>query len=188
ARPRRLPAGPDTEFSDAVALQLPVTLPTGVRLPYFLFGDAQNPVELWFADLADTSQAKAFLGRGSAAIAPADAPPPEMVASYEDGVWSVIFKRSRKERGVVPFNEGTFVPVAFSVWDGFNRERGNKRGMTAWYFLYLEPLEQPSPVGPMVKAAAIVLILELLIVALVLRHHRKNQQAHTVGAAQPAGA
>lgn len=182
------PAGPDTEFSDAVALQLPLTLPTGVRLPYFLFGDAQNPVELWFADLAQPQAAKTFLGRGSTAIAPGEGEPPEMVASYEDGVWSVIFKRSRKLRSGVAFNEGSFVPVAFSVWDGFNRERGNKRGLTAWYFLYLEPLEQPSPVGPMMRAGAIVLGLELLIVALVRRRHRKNQEAHAAGVTQPAGA
>jgi hypothetical protein len=39
------------EFSDAVAIQLPAQLPTGIRKPYFLFGDAQNPVDLWFVDL-----------------------------------------------------------------------------------------------------------------------------------------
>ena len=28
---------------------------------------------------------------------------------------------------------GGFLPIAFSVWDGFSRERGNRRGLTAWY-------------------------------------------------------
>jgi len=184
------PEGPDVEFSDAVALQLPITLPSGVRKPYFLFGDAQNPVELWFADLARENAASSFIGRGSSAIAPADHEPPQAVTSYENGEWSVIFKRERKLRGAVAFEEDTFIPVAVSVWDGFNRERGNKRGLTAWYHLYLEPLEKPSPVGPMVRAALIVLGLEILLIAWVRWRHRKQarNQGEAAGGTEPAAA
>ncbi len=45
--PAAAPAG--SEFSDAVAVQLPATIPPGAQKPYFLFGDASNPVDLWFA-------------------------------------------------------------------------------------------------------------------------------------------
>ncbi len=166
------PSGPDTEFSDAVAIQFPMTMPEGVRRPYFIFGDAQNPVELWFSDLAD-AEGKCYAGRGSAAIADAEGEDPTVTATYAQGQWSVIFKRKRKVRSGISFEEGTFVPISFSVWDGFNRERGNKRSLTSWYEVYLEPQTRPSPVGPMVKAGLGVLALELLIIALVRRRKKK---------------
>ena len=46
------PASQPSEFSDAVSIQIPLQTPTGARKPYFIFGDAQNPVDLWFFDLA----------------------------------------------------------------------------------------------------------------------------------------
>ena len=45
----------------------PLQLPTGPRKPYFLFGDATNGVDVWFADLARSS-ADQFTAKGSAAI------------------------------------------------------------------------------------------------------------------------
>ena len=68
-----------------------------------------------------------------------------------------------------PLDEGQFVPVAFSVWDGTARERGNRRGITQWFYVYLPPREKPSAVGPMLKAAFGVLVLELLVVAALRR-------------------
>ena len=41
------------------------------------------------------------------------------------------------------FAPGGFLPVAFSVWDGFSRERGNRRGLTAGYSIYVEPASRP---------------------------------------------
>jgi len=170
-----LPEGPTTEFSDAVAIQLPLQMPAGIRQPYFLFGDAQNPVDLWFVDLADPDEAVRYEGRGSAAVTRAEGGDPvETVAEYRDGEWSVIFKRRRQGGAGVAFEEGTFLPIAFSVWDGFNRERGNKRALTSWYHLYVEPLEKPSPVKPMVQAGVAVLLLELLFIGLIRRRHAKN--------------
>lgn len=171
----QLPEGPDTEFSDAVAIQLPLTMPQGIVKPYILFGDAQNPVELWLADTA-ADRAQLYTARGSAAIAPGESEPPEMVASYEEGEWTVIYKRRRKGRGSISFNEDTFVPIAFTVWDGFNRERGNKRGLTRWYNLYLEPVERPSPFGPMARAGIGVLGLEILLIFLVRRRAKKRRE------------
>ena len=46
------PAEKPSEFSDAVSIQIPSQLPTGARKPYFIFGDGQNSVDLWFFDLA----------------------------------------------------------------------------------------------------------------------------------------
>ena len=97
-----------------------------------LFGDAQGPVDLWYFDLARTDPLQ-FTGRGSADIAPNDTGDLNGVASYDQGEWSVIFKRPLRPSAGAAFVPGEFLPVAFSVWDGFSRERGNRRGLSSWY-------------------------------------------------------
>ena len=59
------------------------------------------------------------------------------------------------------------MPIAFSVWDGFSRERGNRRGLTTWYSVYVEPEVVPSAVGPMVTTALLILGLELAVIGWV---------------------
>jgi cbb3-type cytochrome c oxidase subunit III len=157
-----------SEFSDAVAIQLPLQLPTGARKPYFLFGDAVNGVDLWFADLARPS-ADQYAAKGSGAITPLDASDVTSVAHYDKGEWSVIFKRSLTAASGVPFNPGSFVPIAFSVWDGGSRERGSKRALTLWSSLYVEPEVVVSAKGPAVKTGVLVFGLELLVIFWVRR-------------------
>ena len=72
--------------------RFPSQVPTGARKPYFIFGDAQNSVDLWFFDLARPEPLQ-FTGQGSADIAPNDTGDLTGVASYDQGEWSVIFKR-----------------------------------------------------------------------------------------------
>ena len=86
------PAAPPSEFSDAVSIQIPSQVSTGARKPYFIFGDAQNPVDLWFFDLARPEPVQ-FAGRGSADVAPNDTGDLTGVASYDQGEWSVVFQR-----------------------------------------------------------------------------------------------
>jgi mono/diheme cytochrome c family protein len=159
---------PAATYSDAVAIQLPLQLPTGPRKPYFLFGDAQNGVDLWFADLARGS-ADQYTAKGSAAIAALDAADVTSAARYDKGEWSVIFKRSLTAASGVPFAPGGFVPIAVSVWDGGSHERGNKRGLTQWQTLYIEPQVVVSAKGPAVKAGLLVFGLEILIIFWVRR-------------------
>jgi hypothetical protein len=169
ADPADVPVAP-SEFSDAVSIQIPTQVPTGARKPYFIFGEPQNPVDLWFFDLARPDPLQ-FTGRGSADIAPNDTGDVTGVASYDQGEWSVIFKRPLRASSGAPFSPGEFMPVAFSVWDGFSRERGNRRGLTVWYSLYLEPEVVPSAVGPMVKTAALILAIELAVIGWVRRRY-----------------
>ncbi|HET9299464.1 MAG TPA: ethylbenzene dehydrogenase-related protein, partial [Candidatus Polarisedimenticolaceae bacterium] len=162
-------AAPGAEFSDAVALQLPSVLPTGIRKPYFLFGDAQASVDLWFQDLAQGSPQR-FTGKGSAVITPAELEDLQSAATYQDGEWAVVFKRSLRSGSGVTFAPEQFVPVAFSVWDGFTRERGNHRGLTTWKSVYLEPAQgPPSPMRSVATTVLAALSIELLLVALVRR-------------------
>jgi mono/diheme cytochrome c family protein len=180
------PAVPPSEFSDAVAIQIPTQVPTGARKPYFIFGDAQNAVDLWFFDLARPGPLQ-FTGRGSADIAANDTGDVTGVASYDQGEWSVIFKRPLRASSGAAFAPGEFMPVAFSVWDGFSRERGNRRGLTLWYSLYVEPENVPSAAGPMVRTALFVLVLELVIIGWVRWRHGSRGREEMRGARLRAG-
>jgi mono/diheme cytochrome c family protein len=168
-------AAPGSEFSDAVAIQLPSQIPVGTRKPYFLFGDAQNPVDLWFMDLA-TKVATRYTGTGSKTLATVEGEEVTAIASYDRGEWSVIFKRPLRGTGGVTFAEGQYVPIAFSLWDGAQRERGNKRGLTRWMYLYTLPGETPSTLWPMLRAALAVLIVEILLIAWVRRRYTPENQ------------
>jgi cytochrome c oxidase cbb3-type subunit 2 len=168
-------ATPGSEFSDAVAIQLPAQLPTGPRKPYFLFGDSQNPVDIWFMDLA-TKVATRYSGAGSKSLSVLEGEDVSGIASYDRGEWSVIFKRALRSNGGVTFAEDQYVPIAFSLWDGAQRERGNKRGLTRWMYLYTMPRETPSALWPMLRAILAVLAVEILLIAWVRRRHTAASQ------------
>ncbi len=163
-------SGPDTEFSDAVAIQFPSAIPTGNRKPYFIFGDGKSPVDLWFMDLA-RQRPEMFVGRGSSSVESQGMGELSAVASYDRGQWTVVYTRPLRDGGVI-FEEGNFMPMAFSVWDGFNRERGNKRGLTRWVSLFLEPGGKKSATGPVIKVVLLTLLVELVIIGLVRRRYR----------------
>jgi mono/diheme cytochrome c family protein len=177
---------PPSEFSDAVSIQIPTATPTSARKPYFIFGDATNSVDLWFFDLA-RSEPLQFTGRGSAAIEPNDTGDLTGAANYSDGEWSVIFKRPLRASAGAPLVPGEFLPIALSVWDGFSRDRGNRRGLTAWYSIYVEPQVVPSAIGPMVRTALIILVIELAVIGWVRWRNKQNTRAElSRGPSDPA--
>lgn len=157
-------------YSDAVAVQTPLANITGVAKPYFLFGDAKNAVDVWFADLSKTG-GEILVGRGSHMIERSQGVV-AVSSSYQDGRWSVIFKRNRTTEGGLAFDEGNFIPVAFSIWNGFDGETGNRRGVTSWYHLYLEPVRRESKVIPVVGYGALTLLAEVLLIAVVRKKNR----------------
>jgi mono/diheme cytochrome c family protein len=160
-------------FADAVAIQLPVTLPTGNRKPYFLFGDSQNPVDLWFLDLA-SKRPRRYTAAGSESVTAVAGEDVTATASYDRGEWSVVFKRALRATGGVTFAEAQFVPIAFTVWDGGQGERGSKRGLTQWKYLYTMPERTPSAVWPMTRAAGLVLGIEIALIAWVRRRQQQG--------------
>ena len=169
-----------SEFSDAVAIQIPSQVPAGARKPYFIFGDGQNSVDLWYFDLGRPEPLQ-FTGRGSADLAANDTGEVTGVASYDQGEWSVIFKRPLRPTVGVPFSPGEFLPIAFSVWDGFSRERGNRRGLTVWYSIYVEPENVPTAVGPMVRTALVIFAIELAVIGWVRRRHAPRRRSGVDG-------
>ena len=175
---------PPSEFNDAVAVQLPSQVPSGARKPYFIFGDAQNSVDLWFFDLG-RSEPLQFTGRGSADIAANDTGDLTGVANYDQGEWSVIYKRPLRPTAGAPFTPGEFMPIAFSVWDGFSRERGNRRALSVWYSLYVEPENVPSAFGPMVRTGLVILVLELIVIGWVRRRYGSRARSEISGPPAP---
>lgn len=153
-------------ISDAVAFQLPLNPSDGAAKPYFLFGDARNPVELWFQDLAKP-KGERFIGKGDGNIAPDGAF--DTRSGYADGEWWVAFVRPRQDGKRLAVEAGAFTPFAVSIWDGFSGETGSARGITSWYSLYLKPAGTGSPLGPISKAAGGVLLAELLALWLLRR-------------------
>jgi DMSO reductase family type II enzyme heme b subunit len=165
--------------SDAVAVQLPTEPSHGQTRPYFLFGDAQNSVNLWFADLATdlgSDGARLFIGKGSRNVQTVEGSEGviEAVSSFADGEWTVIFKRDRASDNALVFEEGQFLPIAFSVWDGFHQEQGNRRGITSWVNMYIAPRETQSFIGPMLRVGLLVLLIEVLLIALVRRKYKQT--------------
>jgi mono/diheme cytochrome c family protein len=176
----------DAGFSDAIGLQFPSKLPSGNRKPYFIFGDTQSSVDFWFVDLAKNAVlADQYLGRGSDALEISESDEIEVTASYDQGRWSVIFKRPLKARGGISLQEEMFVPIAFTAWDAFNRERGNKRALSPWFYFYLEPAEKVSPVGPMARTAVIVLLAEILLLIFIRRRNAAAKSEAPVSGAMP---
>ncbi|HXD19353.1 MAG TPA: c-type cytochrome [Vicinamibacterales bacterium] len=169
-----------SEFSDALALQIPSVVPATARKPYFIFGDTQNSVDLWFFDLARPDPLQ-FTGKGSADVVPNDTGDVTGVASYDQGEWSVIFKRPLRPTAGAPFTPGEFMPIAFSVWDGFSRERGSRRGLTVWESVYIEPEAVPSAFGPMLRTALVLLAIELVIIGFVRRRYGSPARADVGG-------
>ena len=167
-------AAPASEFSDAVAIQFPVEIPTTIRKPYFIFGDKGNAVDLWFFDLAK-KEPILYAGHGSDSLEALGPRGLKATSHYDKGRWTVAIKRRLRSQGEITFDEGGFVPVAFSVWDGASRERGNKRALTNWWTLYLSPGEQPSPKGQMAKWAGFTLALELAFIGWARRRWRRRE-------------
>jgi mono/diheme cytochrome c family protein len=173
AEPEAAPAGQPSEFSDAVAVQIPSQVPAGARKPYFIFGDAQNSVDLWFFDLARPDPVQ-FIARGSGDVAPKNTSDLTGIATYDQGEWSVIFKRPRRVSSGATFSPGEFMPVAFSVWDGFSRERGKRRGLSLWYSIYVESETVPSALGPILKTVLLILAIELIVIGWVRRSRARG--------------
>ena len=119
-----------------------------------------------------------YQGKGSGALSEIEgAGGLEYKAAYDQGRWTAVFKRKREvENGVSFTKEESFIPIGFSAWDGTEEERGNKRGLTTWFSLYIEPLEKPSATGPMIKVGLGFLLIELLIIFAV-RRRKKTAEA-----------
>ncbi|MCH7760649.1 c-type cytochrome, partial [candidate division TA06 bacterium] len=132
------------EYPDAIALQFPVKIPEGGIKPYFLMGDSRNPVNLWIWSASDGANAIESNAKGMDKITsqPEESQNLQTEGVYHKGSWQVVMKRSlttENGRKDIQFVEGRFIPLAFHVWDGSNRETGKQHAISSWYLLYLKP-------------------------------------------------
>jgi DMSO reductase family type II enzyme heme b subunit len=131
-------------FPDAVQIQLPIQIPpdpSNSPKPYFLDGDKEHPVNLWYWD-AQTNQAHQEIARGTSQISPENGASTLSAKSvYDDGMWKVEFIRplTTNNSNDLQFEVGKFIPIAFSVWDGGNGEHGNQRSISSWFYCLLIP-------------------------------------------------
>jgi len=128
---------------DALAVQFPQAVPTGMEKPYFLGGSAKAPVLIWKWTNGPADVADVFLGRGILNVEklPDGRQAVKARAVYKDGLWKVVFRRAIIPPGGVgpEFETGRYIPIAFNAWDGSNGEKDEKRAVSIWYRLYLEP-------------------------------------------------
>jgi DMSO reductase family type II enzyme heme b subunit len=169
----------DGEAIDAMAIQFPQDFSGGEERPYFVFGDSNRPVYQWYW-AADTDGVTERNAGGLDAIE--DQPEAQWqtqsVASYQDGRWQVVFRRSLTTGDATDLNFETdrFTPISFMAWDGFAQESGGSLGLTTWSNVYLE---SPAPITRYYKipvVMVVVVIVEGVIVGLVQRANRKPQR------------
>ena len=176
-RTKSIPGNPDAikiadeeMGEDRVTIQLPVTIPEGMKKPYFVKGDTANPVNLWqWASGAKDKPESVALGNGTGvdAVEERDAAAAGLSAkgAYKDGTWRVVMKRSLVTgdgETDIQFEEGRFTPIAFHNWDGSNSEIGSKHTLTTWYWLLLKPAASSKPLLVALLLAALVLALEIM--------------------------
>lgn len=141
------PTEPDEaagRFEDAVAVQLPVQIPTGAKRPFFLMGDGELSVQLLRWSSAGGGTVSELNGRGIARVEPQAAASRQTQAAgeYVDGQYRVVIKRPLTTGDAeydIQFEAGRFIPIAFFVWDGDNGERGGQAAISHWYYFLLEP-------------------------------------------------
>ncbi|MBI4378825.1 MAG: c-type cytochrome [Nitrospinae bacterium] len=170
-------------FEDAVAMQLPVTIPTALQKPYFGHGDKEMGVNMWYWSSGNTSgnQTVKVLdssGVGSGKARAVDKTDVKGKGEYKAGTWKVILRRSlttSNAKDDLQFELGKFTPVGFASWDGSNGEKGSKHIMTTWYWLLLEP-KAGSKVYTYPAAAIIVLVAGQLWFANSMRKNFENRR------------
>ena len=156
-------------WPDQLAVQFPVSIPTGMERPYFLMGSSSAPVYQWRWMSTARTAGVAGLARGVERFDPiagaGGAIPAQAV--YDHGQWRVVFTRALASPDTVtqlPFRSGRAIPVAFFAWDGSNGEHGTRMAVSTWYFLALdEPVPARVFISP-VLAMVLTLGLGLLVV------------------------
>jgi DMSO reductase family type II enzyme heme b subunit len=138
-------ADPEAKVADdAFVVQWPVRLADGPEKPYFLYGDTTRPVYLWhWTASAEGIRELNATGFGTESPQRQESQSLQGSVTYTHGRYQMVVRRTLTTEDTdndLQFGESRFIPIAFSAWDGSNSESGNKRAISAWYYLYIEPL------------------------------------------------
>jgi DMSO reductase family type II enzyme heme b subunit len=152
---------------DLLVIQFPVTPSDGMELPFFLAGDAKNPVhQIRWRSSPDRIEEGTATGLGTfAAGVGSDV---THSAVFADGRWQVQFTRSLAASDpsvAASFTPGQSTPMAFYVADGTNAEDEVRGAVSAWYAIYLDvPLPPRVFIAPVI-ATLLTAGLGLIVVA-----------------------
>ncbi|NOX72115.1 MAG: c-type cytochrome, partial [Alphaproteobacteria bacterium] len=162
-----------TATRDAIAVQFPTELSGTSEKPYFRLGDRRNPVNLWYwqapsqqPELPATVEIRDARGQEKPPQARADSSALAARGVWGDGRWQVVFKRAlaTEQPQDLQFSKGIYTPIAFANWDGLNGEDGLRQNFTAWYWILLEPEDNPTKViGTSLLAGLLAGFIFLLI-------------------------
>ena len=154
------PNGAEHTSEDALVVQWPVRLSEGTEKPYFIYGDTTRPVYLWqWRSSAEGFTELNATGFGTESAQPKESQSLKGTIAYNHGQYKMLVHRTlttEDKNNDLMFEVGKFTPIAFSAWDGSNGETGNKRSISTWYFLYLEPA--PSRAQFICPGIAVVVI------------------------------
>lgn len=155
-----------TEFTDAVAMQLPAEADAH---PAIALGSQQTPVNVWYWNAeAGTEE---ILAGGPGSITEVE-PSVEATSEYEDGTWTVVFARDLTvdSETRTQFDMQTDVDAAFAVWDGGNAERSGHHAVSDWFHYPLGPEPSGPPfAGLLWTIAGIVIVAIVLITVYAVR-------------------
>ena len=132
----------DTDHPDQFALQFPAKADKDGQRPYFMLGDAKRGVNTWWWR-SDHNQIKEInvKGYGNFQEQKPESTQINGAVTYKDGRYTMLVSRALRtsDKNDVQLEAGGWTPVAFNAWDGNKGEIGQRRGMSTWMWLYLEP-------------------------------------------------
>ncbi|HUE96462.1 MAG TPA: c-type cytochrome [Longimicrobiaceae bacterium] len=160
---------------DAFAVQFPQTIPPGMDRPFFLMGNAREPVYLWRWD-SETDRAVQATAQGMDRI---DVMADEQQnltsqATWVEGEWRLLISRplaAPEGSGQLTFETGRAIPIAFYAWDGDNSEAGTRGAISTWSYLYLD---QPGSNTVYIFPIAATLLTFMLGLVFVVRAQRQK--------------
>lgn len=167
-----------TATRDAIAVQIPAALSGTAEKPYFRQGDKRNPVNMWYwaapsqdPELPATTEIWDAKGQDNAPTPRADSSSLTANGAWQDGRWQVVFRRALETDAAqdLQFSEGVYTPIAFANWDGLNGEAGLRQSFTAWYWILLEPEDNPTRTIGLAALAALLAGLAFILIALRAR-------------------
>jgi mono/diheme cytochrome c family protein len=154
------PAAPESAgvppLPDVMIVQFPRAIPEGMERPYFLLGNARDPVYLWRWQ-SQPDGVTEMLGRGLGSQEALPAGNVTSQAAHADGQWRVVLRRPLADpdsANRITFAAGQPIPIGLFAWDGDNGEEGTRGAIGTWYFLYLE-----QPASGMVYATPVLAVL-----------------------------
>ncbi len=161
---------PTAPMTDGIAVQFPTSIPDGAERPYFLMGEANDPVTLWTWD-SRTGAAEAS-GRGLGRIDGLAGGDLGAEARWNEGHWELVLTRSIDSgaEGAIDLAEGVVIPAAIFAWDGSSAESPDRGSVSSWIYLYLE---EPSSSNVVIVPIVAMLLSGGLLLLLVRSAQRR---------------